>query len=260
MYANISKLKKPILIVVVALLFLLFLNPFKIISAGHRGVVLNLGKVSEEVLGEGLQFRTPFIQTIVEINVQVLKTEAKSESATKDLQMVMTEIALNYSLVPEAVNKLYQEIGLDYEYKIISPAIAEVVKAVTAQYTASEIITRREEVSRTIKNMLQERLAPYHIRVHEVAMKDFSFSKTFEESIEAKQKAEQDALRAKNELERIKIEAEQQVAQARAEAEALRLKSQQVTPLMVELERIKKWDGKYPTVVTGNSIPMLNIK
>ncbi|KON78598.1 SPFH domain/Band 7 protein [Leptospira kirschneri serovar Mozdok] len=88
-----------------------------------------------------------------------------------------------------------------------------------------------------IHDLLNMKLSKFYILVDEVPMKVFEFSKTFSESIELKQKAEQDALRAKNELERVKIEAEQQIVNARAEAKTLRLKSQQITPMMVEMER-----------------------
>lgn len=232
--------------------FILFLaNPLVCIRSGHRGVVTTLGAVSERVLGEGMSVIIPFTQSVHQIDVRVQKTDVNSSAPSKDLQEIHTKITLTYHLIPASVNKLYQEIGLSYEDTIVAPAILETMKHVTAQFTASELVTKRDEVASNIQESLRGKLTKFYIQIDEVSMKDFEFSKTFSDSIELKQKAEQDALRAKNELERVKVEAEQKVAEARAEAEALRLKSQQLTPLMVEMERIKKWDGKYPDTYLG---------
>lgn len=236
----------------VLVLILLSANPFACIRSGHRGVVTTLGAVSERVLGEGVNIIIPFTQSVHQIDVRVQKTDVNSSAPSKDLQEIHTKITLTYHLIPGSVNKLYQEIGLSYEDTIVGPAILETMKHVTAQFTASELVTKRDEVATHIQDSLRGKLTKFYIQIDEVSMKDFEFSKTFSDSIELKQKAEQDALRAKNELERVKVEAEQKVAEARAEAEALRLKSQQLTPLMVEMERIKKWDGKYPDTYMGS--------
>ncbi|MBM9579562.1 prohibitin family protein [Leptospira sp. 201903070] len=236
----------------IGLILLLLVNPIVCIGPGHRGVVTNLGSVSDRILGEGINFVAPILQSVKSIDVRIQKVEANSTAPSSDLQEIHTMITLTYHLSPNQVNKLYQEIGMDYEETIIVPAILETMKHVTAQFTASDLVIKRETVSQKIHDLLHTKLGKFYILVDEVSMKDFEFSKTFSESIELKQKAEQDALRAKNELERVKIEAEQQIVNARAEAETLRLKSQQITPMMVEMERIKKWDGKYPDTYLGS--------
>ncbi|PJZ51589.1 prohibitin family protein [Leptospira adleri] len=257
-YLNLAK--KHWLKGLVVILVLIF-NPIKCVSTGHRGVVTNLGSVSDRILGEGINLITPFFQSVTSIDVRVQKVEANSAAPSSDLQEIHTKITLTYHLSPNQVNKLYQEVGMDFEETIIVPAILETMKHVTAQFTASDLVTKRETVSKEIHELLRTKLGKFYILVDEVSMKDFEFSKTFSESIELKQKAEQDALRAKNELEKVKVEAEQQIAQARAEAEALRLKSQQITPMMVEMERIKKWDGKYPdTYLSSGSNTLFQLK
>lgn len=225
-----------------AIVFFMFLNPVKYIAVGHKGVVMKFGAVSDRVLGEGINFIVPIADSVQEISVQIRKSEYKSQSASKDLQIVETELALNYHLSDVSVQHVFKNIGLGYEEKIIMPAVLEVLKSVTAQYTASELITKRDIVSMQIKDTLALKLKTYNILVDEISVKDFDFSKSFNDSIELKQKAEQDALRAENDLRRIKVEAEQVVAQAKAEAESLRVKSQQLTPLMVKLEQIKAWE------------------
>lgn len=250
-FGFVNRFKKPMIAVAGVLVFFLLLNPITCVKPGHRGVVLKFGAVSGKILNEGVNLRTPFVDEVVQISVQVQKVEEQSQSASKDLQTVRTEIALNFHISPEAVNELYQKVGLKYADTIIEPAVLETMKAVTAQYSASELITKRELVSDAVKVSLKEKLKTYYLVVDEISMKDFQFSTSFSEAIEAKQKSEQEALKASNDLTRIKVEAEQQIATARAEAESYRLKSQQITRNMIDMELAKKWDGHYPQVMSG---------
>ncbi|MEM7181319.1 MAG: prohibitin family protein [Spirochaetota bacterium] len=237
------------------------LNPFTKISAGHRGVILNFGAVSDRVLSEGLHFRVPIVQSIVEIDVRVKKNETKTNASSKDLQTITTHIALNFHLDPAKVNILYRDVGESYEVNIIDPAVKEVVKAATAKYTADEVITKREVVSNTIKEALAKRLAKYNILIDDFSIKDFSFSKAFADAIEAKQEAEQLAQKAERDLKRVEMEAKQKIERAKADAETLRLKNQSVTPLMIQLNAIEKWDGKLPTYMApGAPLPFIKLK
>jgi regulator of protease activity HflC (stomatin/prohibitin superfamily) len=235
------------------------------VESGNRGVLVQLGEVKPTILSEGFHFRFPFIQSVQQIEVRVQKEESSQSAASKDLQMVTTKVAVNYSVDPEAVNKLYQEIGMDYRSRIVDPAIAEALKAVTAQYTAEELISKRPEVSAKVKDMLSDKLTKYYMLLEDINIKEFAFSEEFNKAIEAKQTAEQNALRAQRDLERIKIEAEQKIAQAGAEAEALRLKKQEVTPELIQLKEIEvqekaleKWDGRLPSV-TGGATPFIDV-
>ncbi|WP_066316218.1 prohibitin family protein [Bacillus sp. FJAT-29814] len=235
------------------------------VESGNRGVLVQLGEVKPTILSEGLHFRIPFIQSVQQVEVRVQKEESSQSAASKDLQMVTTKVAVNYSVDPDAVNKLYQEIGMDYRSRIVDPAIAEALKAVTAQYTAEELISKRPEVSAKVKDMLADKLTKYFMLLEDINIKEFAFSEEFNKAIEAKQTAEQNALRAQRDLERIKIEAEQKVAQAGAEAEALRLKKQEVTPELIQLKQIEvqekaleKWDGRLPSV-TGGATPFIDV-
>ena len=248
-------------VLILGIILLFAVLPFKLITAGHRGVVSNMGSVSDRVMGEGLNFKVPFVQTIYEMDVRVKNLEVNSEAASKDLQEIKTHIVINYHLDAAVVNKLYQHVGYGYEQKVIVPAVFESLKHATAQFTASDLIVRRDVVSVAIKDNLREKLAKYYIVLDEVNIKDFNFSKTFSESIELKQKAEQDALKAKNDLDRVRIEADQKIAEARAEAESIRLRSQQITPMMVQMEAIKKWDGVLPNyMLGGGAVPFIDLK
>jgi regulator of protease activity HflC (stomatin/prohibitin superfamily) len=251
--------------VVLVVLIILLSFSFTTVASGHRGVLLQLGEVKPTILDEGLHFKLPFIQTVQPIEVRVQKEESSQTAASKDLQTVTATVAVNFSVDPSGVNKLYQEIGLDYKGRIIDPAIAEALKAVTAQYTAEEMISKRPEVSAKVKDMLEDKLTKYFMKLEEINIKEFAFSEEFNRAIEQKQTAEQNALKASRDLERIKIEAEQQITQAQAEAEALRLKKAEVTTELIQLKEIEvqekalqKWDGKLPSV-TGGATPFIDI-
>jgi len=271
MKRTVKQAGKRVGIVVVAMavfFFLIILNPFVKIGAGERGVLLNFGAVQKDVLGEGLHLVIPVMQKVVKMDVKIQKSETRSEAASKDLQDIKSVIALNYHIIPEKANWVYQNIGVAFKERIIDPSVQEAVKAVTAKYTAVQLIGEREAVSTAIKDSLSEKLSGYNLYVDGFSVIDFSFSKKFTDAIESKQEAEQFALRAQRDLERIRIEAEQKIAQAKAEAESLRLQKAQITPALIELRKIEamreaiaKWNGTVPSVLLsgGGATPFLSL-
>jgi len=254
------------LIIGAILVFFLFLKPWAQIGAGERGIVLNFGAVQDKVLDEGLHFRVPVMQEIIRVDVKVQKAETDAAAASADLQDVSSTVAINYHIIPDKANIVYQSIGIQFKERIIDPAVLEVVKAVTAKYTAEELITKRPAVSDAMKLSLTERLLAHNIAVDAFSIVGFSFSKIFMEAIESKQTAEQLALKAKRDLERIKIEAEQKITAARAEAESLRLQRANISPDLIELRKIEanlraidKWNGILPQVTGGGAVPFIGI-
>ncbi len=249
---------------VLAFLTALF-NPFIKIGAGERGVVLNFGAVQKTVLDEGLHFLIPIMQKVVKVDVKIHKSQTDADASSEDLQFTYSTIALNYHILPDKANVVYQTIGTQFKDRIIDPAVQEGVKAATARYTAVDLITKREKVKQEIREILKKRLITYNIVVDDFSIINFSFSKEFTQAIEQKQKAEQLALKAKRDLERIKIEAEQKVAQAKAEAESLRLQKAVISPELIELRKIEalqaaieKWNGVPPQVM-GGAVPFFDI-
>jgi len=253
--------------VIVAIFFLLsFSRPWVQVGAGQRGVVMNFGAVKEKVLDEGIHLRIPIMQEIVIVDVKVQKVETDAAAASSDLQDVTSRVALNFHIVPEKANVVYQKIGVLFKERIIDPAIQEVVKAVTAKYTAEELITKRPAVSDAMRASLTERLLEYNVAVDAFSIVIFSFSKIFTEAIESKQTAEQLAQKAKRDLERIKIEAEQKITAARAEAESLRLQRANISPDLIELRKIEanlraieKWNGVLPQVTGAGAVPFIGV-
>jgi len=254
------------LIIGAILVFFLFLNPWVQIGAGERGIVLNFGAVQESVLGEGLHFRVPMMQKVAIMDVKVQKSLTNAAASSSDLQEVSSEVALNYHIVQDKANIVYQSIGIQFKERIIDPAVQEVVKAVTAKYTAEELITKRPAVSEAMRANLAERLLAHNIAVDAFSIVGFSFSKIFMEAIESKQTAEQLALKAKRDLDRIKIEAEQTITAAKAEAESLRLQKANISADLIELRKIEanlkaieKWNGILPQVTGAGAIPFIGV-
>ncbi len=255
-----------VLIIVAILVGFLFFRPFVQVGAGERGVVLDFGAVQDTVLNEGLHFRVPVMQRVIIMDVKVQKAVTEATSASADLQDVTSSVALNYHIIPDKANVVYQSIGVEFKERIIDPAIQEVLKAVSAGYSAEELITKRPAVSEAMRAALAERLRVYNIAVDAFSIVSFSFSKVFTEAIESKQTAEQLALKAKRDLDRIKIEAEQTITAAKAEAESLRLQKANISMDLIELRKIEanlkaieKWNGILPQVTGGGAIPFIGV-
>ena len=253
------------LIIGVSLLFFMILKPWVQIGAGERGVVLNFGAVKQDVLGEGLHFRVPIMQRVVPMDVKVQKATTDATASSSNLQEVSSTVAINFHIIPDKANIVYQTIGIEFKERIIDPAVQEVVKAVSARYSAEDLITKRSAVSDAMKSTLTERLLVHNIAVDALSIVGFSFSKIYMDAIESKQTAEQLAMKAQRDLERIKIEGEQKITSAKAEAEALRLQRENISPDLIELrkieanlEAIKKWNGILPSV-TGESVPFISV-
>jgi len=246
----------------------------QIVDAGHRGVLLhwNAVDVTFPPLDEGLHFVVPFQDTVVNMEVRTLLFVKGTSSASKDLQTVTTEVTVNYHPDPESINILYKEVGLNYQNRIIAPAVEEVVKQVTANYNAEELITKRPLVKSDIEQEITKRLNVYNLITEVISITDFQFSSLFSAAIESKVEAEQKAFKAENDLKRIEVEARQRAAQAEGlaaaniaeasgEAEAIRIINQALAqnPAYLEWLKTQAWDGKLPLVVGGGGTPFIQI-
>ncbi|MFB2923500.1 MULTISPECIES: prohibitin family protein [Aerosakkonema] len=248
-----------LLVLTVAIAF----KPFVIINAGERGVVMQFGHVQDRVLSEGIHAIVPIVNTVQALSVRVQKHQIPAQAASKDLQDVFTDVALNWHIIPEKANTIFQQIGDETEVieRIINPAIEEVLKAVMALYTAEQIITRRGEVKAGIDEQLTARLAQYNIGVDDISLVNIHFSQRFSEAVEAKQIAEQEAKRAEFVALKATQEAQAEINRAKGQAEAQRLLRENLTPLILQKQAIEKWDGHFPTVLGGNeALPFINIK
>ena len=258
---NKVKTTAKVLIIFGICLLLVFSATYSI-PAGHRGILLTFGKPTMEAQTEGLHFKIPFVQSVKKMVVQTQKYETGASAASKDLQIVTANIAVNYHLTPDRVPEIYKDIGITYTDRLIQPAVQEVVKASCAEFTAEELITLRPLVKEKIKVLLKDRLDNRGLIIEDISITNFDFSANFNEAIEAKVTAEQKAMEAKNKLEQVKFEAAQRIAQSEAEAEAIRIQANAITSQggkeYVQLQAISKWDGVMPKF-TGGAIPFIDL-
>ncbi len=249
-------------LVVVGGLFLA-VNSIYMVKSGYRGIVFTFGKI-DAVVVEGIHAKIPFIQNVEYADVRTLKAVAPCDAASRDLQTVHAEVALNYHLDASKLKDLYLQVGTEVEKKIIDPRIQEVVKAVVAKFSAEELLTKRELVKNDISRDLSVSAQKYHIIVEDIQITNFKFSESFEAAIEAKQTAEQNALKAENDLRRIEVEAKQRIVQAEAEARAIQIQAaairEQGGAEYVNLKAIEKWNGVLPTMTGQGAVPFINIK
>ena len=261
-----NKKNKDVYIAVQLTLVIIFLailsKFFVIVNAGERGVLMQFGKVQEQILGEGLHVIVPTVYSVKKLSVRVQKQESSAEASSKDLQDVFTDVALNWHIIPDEANAIFQQIGDEKEVvdRIIAPAVEEVLKAVIAKYTAEEIITKRGEVKAAVDEYLTLRLLTYHIAVDDISLVHVHFSQRFSDAVEAKQIAEQEAKRGEFLALKAVKEAEAKVNLAKGEAEVQRLLRDNLTPELLERQAIEKWDGKLPVIVGDGGKNLLDLR
>lgn len=261
-------------------------SSFVTVQSGHVGVVRMLGAVQPKALPEGFHVIKPFLDKVEQMDIRLTKAVVKSEAASKDLQTVRTQVTVQYSLVGAVAPKTYQKIGVRsvVAVTLIEPAIQESVKAVTAQFTAEQLVTKRADVKLRIQAAindfinitLKEKGVINSLRIANVAITDFEFSAEFNKAIELKVRAEQEALQAENEKTKrvtqaeaaaaeIKLAAEAEAFQidaasrARAAAIAREAKALRGNPDLIRLRIAEKWDGVLPKFTGQEGIPFINI-
>ena len=227
---------------VVFLILVGVMSSFRAIDTGKIGVVTQYGRVTGRELSEGLAIVLPFgLNDVSVYDVKVQKEIADTQAATKDLQDVTAEVVLNYHLNRGEVSKIHQTVGELYKDKVITPALSETFKGASAKYNASELITERAVLKKDVYDQLRERLGKYGIIVDDVSITNFKFSDSFARAIEDKQVAQQNAERAKFNLEAAQTDAQAQAAQA-----------QTLSDNYLRKLAIDKWDGKMPSTVAGD--------
>ncbi len=232
---------------------------FTVVDAGNVGVVKRWGQPVRQI-DPGAHLLLPVAEEASTVAVQTRIIKPNEDAASKDLQVVHTEVTLAYHVDPNFATQILVGLNNDAEGRVISPAILEAIKAVTARYDVQELISRRAEVRDGIEEFVKTRLAPYHIIAETTSITNFSFSQQYEQAIEAKVTAQQQAEKAQNDLTRIRTEAEQRVARAEAEAKELRLQREQLSPELIQLRTIEKWNGELPQfIVGGGTLPMLDV-
>lgn len=282
---NLARILTPLLVLLV-IAFALIGSMTVVVESGHVGVIRTLGAVQPVALKEGFHFKKPFVDQIEQVDIRLTASQEKATAASKDLQTVTTQVTTQYSLNGELAPQIYQKIGTlpKVSTSLVQPAIQECVKSVTAKFTAEELVTKREFVKQQIQealtnflnNTLREKDLINSLNIANLAITDFNFSEEFNRAIEAKVKAEQMALQAKNEklmrvtqaeaaAEERKLAASAEAfsteVQSKARADAIRREAEalQQSPEIIQLRSIEKWDGVLPRITTSGVLPFLNL-
>jgi regulator of protease activity HflC (stomatin/prohibitin superfamily) len=266
-----SKLIRNIIIGVVSLVALVVaytLRPIATVPAGYTGVMTSFGAPSSTIYAPGIHFRTPISQAMNLVYTGTRNNVSDVAGTSKDLQQVDAKVAVNFHVRPDAAVKVFVQFGGDVWARVMDPAIHDVVKAVSARYDATDLIQKRDQVGNEIREALTGRFGADGVEVTAVNIVDFQFSKQFNDAIEAKITAQQNALRVENEIAQTKYEAQKrvveseaelQVAQNKAKANELMGKSLEASPALVEMKKIEKWDGHYPQYMLGAAMPMIQL-
>jgi regulator of protease activity HflC (stomatin/prohibitin superfamily) len=244
----------------------LILNPFVIVNAGEKGVVMNWGAVSDRVIGEGLHVLVPLQQSVRKINIKTVKYETEVTAYSNDALVMTGKLALNYHLQGDKVNRIYQEIG-DNEIvqdTIINPAMQEAFKIASAKFTSADLLNKRAAMAEEMRADLSDRLSQRFITVDALSIVNFAFSFDYEHAVEQKQIAQQNALKAENDLQKAKAEAAQQIAKSEAEATSIKMQAEAIKEQggkdYIQLKAIDKWDGSLPSqMVPNGSVPFLDL-
>lgn len=261
-----NKIILGIIIGIIIIGIIIFFSSITTVPTGFVGIKTRFGQVQQEMIQEGFNFKTPFIEKIVKIDCRTQKFEVTTEASSKDLQKVSNiKIVVNYNVDKSKANSIYKEVGVDYQTILIQPAILESIKQGMSQYTAEELITKRSEVANIIMSLLKEKLEQKGVLITALNITDLSFSKEFDKAVEDKQIVEQETQKAQYELEKAKVENEKKIENAKADAEVMKQQNKEITDeylklkeLEVQQKIIEKWDGKLPTT-TSDTIPFLNI-
>lgn len=249
-------------------------SSFTVIPAGHTGVVMTLGKVSETSFQEGFHLKIPFVQSVQVMSNKIQVYETPASAVSKDMQTVSSTIAVNYRVSSEASDDIYKNVGVDYKNVLITPVVQECMKSVTAKYTAEELITERAAVGEEVKAALDAKLNSYGIYIEKFNIVNFDFSEEFNNAIEAKQVAEQNLIKTKTEQEQAIViaeaEAEKKIiaadaeaqailAEAQAQADANKLLQESLSEEVIMYEQITKWNGVLPKVTGSDGGLMINV-
>jgi len=243
---------------VIALVVLAVFSIFTV-PAGKVGVVTRWGAVNR-VVYPGVGIKIPFVEGIRKMDVRMQLYQIDCAAASNDSQTVTSTVALNYHIDGLFATNIFQNIGMNYEEILIDPALENVFKDTTAQYDASELITKRETVRLHAEDSLSKLLIEYHIVVDNLNIVNFDFSPEYNEAIEQKQVAQQEVETAKEKKAKAVIDAERALieAQAQAAAQAALKDAGALSPEYLQYLAITKWNGILPTV-TGGAIPFIDI-
>jgi regulator of protease activity HflC (stomatin/prohibitin superfamily) len=269
--------------VVILGVLIVFLSYYTV-PEGYRGVIIRTGAIAG-VASPGLGFKIPFLDSVVDMSVQTQRADFPDVSSySRDIQLSISQVSVNYRLLPDSVQRIYSDVGVDYADRLLTPRLPKRFKEVFGRFAAAEIVNNRTQLTEEIESLLRDDMAEFGVAVEDVQITNIDFSDTYEQAVEATAKAEADVKRARQELEQVKVDAQRQVAEAEARAQAVKLaadaeayqirakgeaeasaiaargKALVANPRLVELIAAEKWNGQLPyTQVPGTAVPFISV-
>lgn len=258
--------------VIVLLLLILLFNSFTIVNEGYIGVKYRFGKIERADMTAGLNMHIPFIEEIVQVDTREQVYAVTTDAYTSDTQSVQAlQLKVNYCYDGAKLSDIIRNIGIyNVETKLLVPNVQKIAKDAIGKVKAEQLVQSRADVTAEIQTSLTEILSEYGIVVTAFAIENLNFDAAFEESIQAKVIAEQDALKMENKTKEKQEEAKQVVIAAQAEAdskriaaeaeaEAIRLIQEQLanSPNYTDYLKIERWNGVLPQVVSDGANPFV---
>jgi regulator of protease activity HflC (stomatin/prohibitin superfamily) len=235
----------------------------KVVDTGQRGIKTRFGEIVSESLPEGLYFYNPLTSNIVEIDTRVQRQDGETDTYTRDVQQAAIKYTLNYRLQQNAAHLMYRDIGRDWEQKLIPQVVLGTLKEVVGKWDAVDLIANRDKAGNTAYEAIRTNLAERNVEVSRFEITDISYTKEFENSVEAKVIAQQRAIEEQNRTKQIEEQARQKVLSAEAEAKSMQIRAEALeqNAKLVEWEAVQKWNGVLPQyMLGGGAMPFLNLQ
>lgn len=234
---------------------------FEIVNEGNIGIEKRLGKAVGEPLDAGFHLYNPITSSVKELSIREVKFENKTSGYTKDLQVVDINYTLNLRPEKSHMMTFYRELGDEFLAKIVPQIVDSRVKEVIGQSEATSLIEKRGLANELIKKTVTDALKEKHIIVNQFELTNLDFNDAFEQAVEEKVIAKERAIQEQNKTVQVKEQAEQTLLKAKAEAESIRIQSEALSKNkdLIQLEAVRRWDGKLSTYSMGGAIPFIQL-
>jgi prohibitin 1 len=239
------------------LLVILFFASVVSVPTGHVGVLTLFGRVTGETLGEGIHLISP-MKSVQKLSIQTQAVKESASVPSNEGLILALDTSLLFHLDRTKAAEVYQKVGANYAEKIIEPTMRAAIRASTSAHSANALYTNaRELVQQQIQDELTAQLAPRGVIIENVLLRDVQLPAMLKGSIEAKQQAEQDALRMSFILQKEKQEAERKRIEAQGIADFQKIVAQGISPQLLEWKGIEATEklatsGNSKVVVVGN--------
>jgi prohibitin 2 len=233
---------------------IILLMGFDTVEPNHLGVKVAWGQITG-VMQPSTQWTGLFVSVIsydMRLRKATIELSGDNYAPSKEGQKIFATIDVNYRVKndPNTVKSLYANVGTDdviADRLNINPIVVEGFKQTSSQYTALDILEKRQEVKDKAIEIIKKNFPQQYFEIDNIVITNIAFTKEFADEIEAKQTAIQTALKEQNNLETIKFQQQQILEQAKVDAERIKLQSASLTQLTIAQAWIQKWNGNVPT-------------